>query len=71
MFFLGQGPFCTLLAKVKLDPTYQRRLTPSQVKRESLADVFGICQVDATALLDQRRGWLHGRFPSVYAASES
>lgn len=70
MLFLGQGPFCTLLAKVKLDPAYQG-LTPSQVKRKSLADVFGIFQVDATALLDQRRGWLHGRFPSVYAASES
>lgn len=71
VLFLGQGPFCTLLAKVKLDLASQRGLTSSQVKRESLADVFGIFQVDATALLDQRRGWLHGRFPSVYAASKS
>lgn len=39
--------------------------------------MFGIFQVDATGqltaqppLLDEGRGWLHGRFTSIYAASE-
>lgn len=71
MLFLGQGPFHTLQAKLKLDPAYPRRLTSSQVKSKSLADMFGIFQVDSTILLDQGRGWLHDRFPSAYAASES
>lgn len=51
MLFLVQGPFCTLQAKLKLDPAYPRRLTSSQ---KSLADVSGICKVNATVLLDQR-----------------